>query len=327
MHHQHDIIVIGCGVIGLSTAIRLREAGYAVTIYARDLPPNTTSNIAAAIWYPYKAYPEDLVTHWSARSYQVFQELVAVPESGVVMRMGSELFTHPVADPWWRDAVPGFRRASPDELLPGFRDGYVFAAPVIETPRYMSYLRDRFEANGGTIIQQTLTDLAEAFARAAIVVNCTGLGARELVSDQGVYPIRGQIVRLEPHASSDMLHQRFIFDEHGPNGLTYIVPRSDGYILGGTAERDNADLTPDPLVAAAIQARAIALQPALRELPVAAHLVGLRPGRDAVCLELRNWGQGNILIHNYGHGGAGVTLSWGCAEAVVALLKQAINTA
>lgn len=321
MNRYPEALIIGCGVSGLSTGIRLREAGYGATIWARALPPHTTSNIAAAVWYPYKAYPEDLVTRWSARSYTVFVELAGESASGVVLRQGVELFAQPVAEPWWRDAVPDFRRATPSELLPGFADGYVFTAPVIETPRYLRYLLERFQTAGGRIVQRSVASLAAPFAACDLVVNCAGLGARDLVVDPALHPIRGQIVRVAPLPPAAA--QPFIFDEHHPHGLTYIVPRSDGVILGGTAEADAEDLTPDPATAAAIRARATALQPALSDLPVLEHLVGLRPGRAAVRLELESQPGGKLLVHNYGHGGAGVTLSWGCAEACVELIAQA----
>ena len=311
------VIVIGCGVIGLSTGIRLLEAGYRVAIWARDLPPKTTSDVAAAIWYPYKAYPEEQVTRWAKRTYHVLSELVVVPESGVRMITCLEPFDSPAADPWWSCAVPGFRHATSDELPPGYADGYVFEIPLIETPRYLPYLIERFQTAGGSLSRHYVEDLAEPFADSDIIVNCSGLGARELVGDHRVYAIRGQIVRVAPLAS-----RRVLIEEQGRSGLTYIVPRSDSCVLGGTAEEGAEDLTPDPATAQAIQERCLALEPALRGLAVLAHQVGLRPGRDVIRLEAKSWAPGKTLVHNYGHGGAGMTLSWGCAEEVVALLAS-----
>src|SRR5688500_14826272 len=105
-----DAIVVGCGVIGLTTAIRLRESGLNVRILTAALPPETTSSVAAALWLPYKAYPEDRVLYWGRKTFEVFEELASIPESGVRMRQGVELWREPVPDPWWTTAVPSVRR-------------------------------------------------------------------------------------------------------------------------------------------------------------------------------------------------------------------------
>jgi D-amino-acid oxidase len=310
-----DILVIGCGVSGLSCGIRLAEAGYAVQIWARDLPPRTTSNVAAAVWYPYKAYPEHLVVGWSAATYADFVQLAQVPEAGVTQRAGIEIFPWPVEDPWWRAAVPGFRRALAGELPAGYQDGYVFEAPVIEMPVYLGYLMRRFEALGGQISVRALASVDEALARCDRVIDCAGLGARELVGDRTLTPIRGQVVRVALVGI-----ERFWLDDYGPGGVTYNVPRANDCILGGTADEGSEDLSVDQTTAAAIVERCVALEPRLRGAAILEHKVGLRPGRPSVRLEAEQPAPGKLLIHNYGHGGAGVTLSWGCAAEVVGMV-------
>ncbi|MBC8163355.1 MAG: FAD-binding oxidoreductase [Roseiflexaceae bacterium] len=310
------ITIIGAGVSGISTAIRLLEAGHAVQIWARDLPPHTTSNVAAAVWYPYKAYPEDLVLGWAAATFSAFGALERQPKAGVMLREGIELFPYQVDDPWWRAAVPLFRRAGPTELPDGYAAGYIFAAHVIEMDVYLPFLLGRVTELGGMLVQRPIERLAEAFAESDVVVNCAGLGARELLPDPAMQPIRGQIVRV-----AQVGLERFIFDDHGPGGVTYLVPRSQDIILGGVAEAGSEQLAPDPATAAAIIERCTALEPRLRGATVLEHRVGLRPGRPSVRLEREAYAPGKILIHNYGHGGAGVTLSWGCAAAVQELLN------
>jgi D-amino-acid oxidase len=310
-----DVVVIGCGVIGLTTAIRLQETGRRVAIVAAAPPDQTTSSVAAAVWYPYKAYPADRVLGWSRRSFEVFTELARDDSCGVDLREGVEIWRRPAADPWWRAAVPQFRRATPADLPPDYRDGYVFTAPIIEMPVYLRWLMSRFERGGGAIEYRLLGSIEEALAMSRVVINCAGLGARDIVSDPRLMPIRGQIVRVRNPGLS-----RFVLDEDDPAGITYIIPRRDDVILGGTADEDQWDTTPDPAVADAILRRCIAIEPRLADAEILEHKVGLRPGRDAIRLEREDRG-GRVIVHQYGHGGAGVTLSWGCAEEVVALLK------
>jgi len=315
---REDVVIVGCGVIGLTAAICLREAGLDAGIVAAELPEATTSSVAAAIWYPYKAYPEDSVLSWGSRTYEVFEELSDTPESGVLMREGVEIWRERVPDPWWAGAVPRVRRCSEDELPPGYRDGHAFAAPVVEMPVYFSYLMDRFTAAGGSVEQRTLSSLDEVEAR--VVVNCVGLGARDLVDDISMEPIRGQVVRVKNPGLN-----RFVLDEENPEGVTYIVPRSHDCILGGTAEDGEWDLEPDPETAAGILRRCTQLEPRLRSIEVLEHKVGLRPGRPEIRLEREDGRGGAPRVHNYGHGGSGITLSWGCAEETLRLVREAIS--
>jgi D-amino-acid oxidase len=311
-----DAMVAGCGVIGLTAAICLREAGVDAGIVAAELPPGTTSSVAAAIWYPYKAYPEDRVLSWGSRTFEVFEKLSDTPQSGVLMREGVEIWREPVPDPWWAGAVPHVRRCGDDELPPGYLDGHAFTVPIVEMPIYLEYLMDRFGAAGGSVQRRTLSSLDEVDAR--VVVNCVGLGARDLVDDASMEPIRGQIVRVHNPGL-----KRFVLDEDNPEGVTYIIPRSDDCILGGTADEGEWDLEPDPETTAGILRRCMRLEPRLRGVEALEDKVGLRPGRPKIRLERED---GPIpRIHNYGHGGSGITLSWGCAEETLRLVQEALG--
>jgi D-amino-acid oxidase len=316
-----DILVIGCGVSGLTTGLRLLRAGHRVTIWARDLPPNTTSNIAAAVWYPYKAHPIDKVTAWGAVAYRAFKELCDVPASGVVMAEMLECLPATSPDPWWVSAVEGFRHAALEELPAGYVDGYVFPAPVIDTGVYLDYLMREFQAQGGEIQQRAVGDLAEAFAASAFVINCSGLGARELVGDRDLHPSRGQAVRVKPTG-----FRQVVADDHDPNQLTYIVPRLHDIVLGGTDDEGNESTTPDPNVTVEILRRVARLVPELASIgpdDILNVVCGLRPVRSTIRLEAERPTPERLLVHNYGHGGAGVTLSWGCADEVVTLVAGA----
>jgi D-amino-acid oxidase len=315
-----DVIVVGCGVIGLTAALHMREEGLDVRIVTAALPLETTSSVAAALWYPYKAYPEDRILSWGSRTFEVLENLANVPESGVLMREGVELWHRPVPDPWWASAVPRpVRRCAESELPPGYRDGHAFVAPVAEMPVYLGYLLDRFIGAGGRLEHRVLSSLGEA-GDGRVVVNCAGLGARELVGDASMEPIRGQIVRVRNPGL-----ERFVLDEENPEGVTYIIPRPEDCILGGTAEEGEWDTAPDPEIAAGILRRCAALEPRLAGAEVLEHKAGLRPGRPEIRLEREDAASGPPRVHSYGHGGSGVTLSWGCAEETLRIVSEVLE--
>jgi D-amino-acid oxidase len=195
--------------------------------------------------------------------------------------------------------------------------GYRFAAPVADMSVHLPWLVARLEALGGSLAIETLTSLDAALARAPIVVNCSGLGARELAGDDGMLAVRGQIVRVEQAGVAE-----WYLDQSDPEHLLYVVPREHDVVLGGTAQEGDENPAADPATAAAIRARCEAAVPALRGARVVGEAVGLRPARAAVRLEAESRGGGTI-VHCYGHGGAGVTLAWGCAEEVTALVGAA----
>ena len=313
------VVVIGCGVIGLTTALLLRENGLDARIVAAAPPQETTSAVAAAIWYPYRAYPEDAVLRWGSRALETFEGLATVPGAGVRMCEGFELRRVSAPEPWWSAAVPGVRRCGREELPPGYRDGHAFVVPVVEMPVYLRYLQRRFAAAGGTVERRVVSDPDEMAQEARVVVNCAGLGAGELVGDGSMTPIRGQILRVRNPGLD-----RFFLDEDDPEGVTYVVPRSEDCILGGTADEGAWTTEPDPEVADDILRRCSALEPRLADAEVLEHRVGLRPGRPEVRLEMEA-GRNVPLVHNYGHGGSGVTLSWGCAEEAVRMVAGALD--
>lgn len=189
-------------------------------------------------------------------------------------------------------------------------------APLIETPIYMTYLLRLFQKLGGHVEQKSIASLAELYAENRLIVNCAGIGAREIAQDEALYPIRGQVMRVHAPAA-----QRHFIDEIGPRALAYVIPRRHDCILGGTAEENDWSLAADPKTADEILQKCREIEPVLADAEVLEHLVGLRPGRHEVRLELQPISKRCAVIHNYGHGGAGFTLSWGCAEEVAALAE------
>ena len=302
------VVVVGAGVVGLSCAVRLLEAGHRVDVVARDLPLETTSAVAAALWYPYRAFPHERVAGWSQVTYQALAGLSGVDGTGVRMLPGTELHHTRQADPWWRDAVPELTRVT--ALEPSYADGWSFVSPIVEMPVYLTWLVSRVEALGGTLTRMALTALPE---HAEVVVNATGLGARRMADDPSLLPVRGQVVYVDQVGLD-----RWWLSSGADGGPVYVVPRSRDIVVGGTDDEGEWDRRPDPDVAKRILARAVEVVPALRRARVLGHRVGLRPARPAVRLEVEVT-DGRKVVHCYGHGGAGVTLSWGCADEVAAL--------
>ena len=297
--------MVGAGVVGLTCAVRLLEAGHRVDVVARDLPRETTSAVAAGLWYPYRALPQDRVTAWARTSYAVFDALADTdPESGVRMLQGTEVLDGTRPDPWWQAAVPSLEHTG--DVPAGWSSGWSFTTPVTDMTVYLGWLAGRVSDLGGTITRINLSALP---CGADLVVNCSGLGARLLGADRTVVPVRGQVVVVEQVGLD-----RWWLDSAGP---TYVVPRAHDIVVGGADVEGEWSRTPSPETAAEILARATRLVPELRSARVLRHQVGLRPVRPAVRLE-----RVGDVVHCYGHGGAGVTLSWGVADDVVALAER-----
>lgn len=319
---RKNILIIGCGVSGLSCGIRLLEEGYSVRIVAEKLPPDTTSNVAAAYWYPYSAAHMEKGLQWAEFSFNIFLELTDREETGISMIELVKPFDHKVEDPPLKTIVHNFRHAESSELQEGYIDGYVMEVPLIETPVYMKYLMNRFRSNGGNIEKtgRKITSLDEICSREEVVVNCSGLGSRDLCKDDKSYPIRGQIVRTTNPGIT-----RIINVESGPLSLSYIVPRSNDCILGGTAQDNDWNLGINHDTAKEILRKCTILEPKLKHAEILEHRVGLRPGRKQVRLETEMVTEECTVIHNYGHGRAGFTLSWGCSEDVARLVRKVIG--
>jgi D-amino-acid oxidase len=287
----------------------LQEAGYPVEIITRDLPPNLTSAVAGAVWYGHGGQPR--VRRWAEDSLTHYLRLASDVSSGVLIRRLREVFVEAAETPWFAPRLPFFARLPAAKLPRGFSDGFLMDVPIIETSTYLQWLQVHFIDQGGQITQREIKSLSEV--NAPLLVNCTGVWARHVANDETVYPLRGQVVKI--HAPQI---QQGYMDDHN---FTYIFPRRDGVILGGIAQVDNWSLAVDEDLKDDILARCAEIEPSVRSAPILADLVGLRPGRYEVRLECVRGSQ-QTVIHNYGHAGVGVTLSWGCAREVVELARQ-----
>lgn len=309
-----DVLVIGGGVIGLTTAIRLVEAGADVRVLTATPPEATTSAVAGAMWGRGPSVTEDpaRIDAWSAVT---FTELVAQaddPATGVRFVRGREATRYVPCPPALAQAR-SVRPCTPDELPTGFLDGNWLTVPLVDMPKYLRYLTDRFTAAGGTVTPGRVRTMAEATG-APVMVNCTGVAARDFVPDESVRSMRGQHVIVENPGVTE-----FFAEETEDSSWVSYFPHGDRVVLGGLAGADDWDLTPDPATADAIVTRCALVEPKLAGARVLEHLVGLRPARPSVRVA-REQVNGTRWVHNYGHGGMGVTLSWGCAAAAAALV-------
>ncbi|MGH8825336.1 MAG: FAD-dependent oxidoreductase [Jiangellaceae bacterium] len=309
-----DAVVVGAGVIGLTTGICLAEAGVRTRILTAEPPHRTTSYAASAMCGPIFLPADDPGGAREHASYDVFSALARMPESGVHMCGGRFVASGemPVAPAIHRpDDV---RPLDAGELPAGYSSGFAATVPCVDMPRYLGYLTGRFEDAGGTVEIRRLSTLTEAAGTARLVANCSGVGARDLVPDHAVRPVRGQHVVVE-NPGIDTLFMEPPFGA----AWTGWHPHGDIVVLGGIAVEDDWNLEPDPAVTEQILRRCIVVEPRFRDARVVEHRVGLRPGRPTVRLE-REDVDGVRIVHDYGHGGTGVMLSWACAREAAALL-------
>jgi D-amino-acid oxidase len=307
-----DAAVVGAGVVGLTTAISLAEAGLSTRVITAAPPPAPTSAAAGAIWGPVRCGPPQRCLAWSRTGLEVLSVLAGDPDSGVHVITGREVAAHHATPPGWLTLLPGSRLLGPGDLPPGYVSGWTYTAPAVNMPVYLDYLLARYAALGGLVAVETVTSLAAVAA--PVVANCTGIGARDLVPDESVVPVRGQVVVVENPGITEF------YLDHGDDGADYryVFPHGDVAVLGGNAYEGASDMAPRPEVSARILRDCAAVFPALRGARVVAERVGLRPVRPQVRLAAEPLPGGRVLWHNYGHGGAGVTLSWGCAAELTA---------
>jgi D-amino-acid oxidase len=320
------VTVIGAGVIGLSTAICLAEAGVRVAVHATETPDQTTSAAAGALWGPHLVGADDRIGRWAEETRLRLLDLLTFPFvqdcAGITAEARED--ADESRPPEVAETAPEVTVCPPAEVPPGYAVAWRFRAPLVSMPGYLGYLHERYLAAGGEpIVRAAYPTLADA-SRAAgggVLVNCAGSGARSLVPDPDVVAVRGQVVI----ASNPGITEFFVGAGHPAHELTYVFPHAGRLVLGGTEVPDDWRLDPDPGTAEQILAACTAAVPALAGATVLAHRVGLRPYRPAVRLETDRAPDGTVIVHNYGHGGSGVTLSWGCAQDAAALAVAALD--
>jgi D-amino-acid oxidase len=308
---QQSVAIIGAGVSGLTCGVLFAEAGYRVQISADEIGPRTTSAAAGAVWFPYDAEPAETVIPWALETFDVFRGLCAMPESGVSLIELRQFSRHRAMEiPSW--AMPlGARQLAPAFIPESFASGFTVQVPLIDTTRYLDYLAGRFRSATGEICEAYFDHLDEVGKEWSLIVNCAGVGARALIPDPQVEPHRGQVV-LVSKTGPDYA----VACDDPP--LMYAIPRSDDCVFGGTNEcSTNRDPDSRQTMEIVAQCRRVL---GLDSVKTLGERVGLRPFRRAgVRLAAEQMPDGRRVIHNYGHGGSGFTLSWACAGAVLRL--------
>jgi D-amino-acid oxidase len=305
-----SVAIIGAGVSGLTCGVVFAERGHGTVIFAKEVAQRTTSGAAAAVWFPYDAEPLEKVIPWALQTFDVLADLARVPATGVSMiELRQFSRTREIQIPDW--AIPLGACAVATGLWPVFKSGFSLRVPLMDTTIYLDYLANRFVAAGGSIAANVhFNKLAEVDRKFDLVINCAGIGARDLVQDVNLEPHRGQVV-IVPKIEN--LSCAIVCDD-AP--LMYAIPRGNDCVFGGTNEISDT-LASEPATTARIVAECSRVLK-IDKPNVLAERVGLRPFRRlGVRLERHQLHDGRIVIHNYGHGGAGFTLSWGCAREVL----------
>jgi D-amino-acid oxidase len=318
-----SVAIVGAGVTGLTCGVVFAERGYRTSIFAKETGRQTTSGAAAAVWFPYHVEPAERVIPLALETYQVLLDLARFPESGVsIIESRQFLRTGEIEIPDW--AIPlGAQRLSSvatglwpvqDYAQPGgysFASGFSLRVPLMDTTIYLDYLAARFQKAGGEIHANVRFEkLEDVDTKFDLVINCAGIGARELVRDADLEPHRGQVA-IVPRIEG--LSCAIVCDD-AP--LMYAIPRTNDCVFGGTNDVSD-NLAADPATTERIVAECSRVLN-IDQPRVLAERVGLRPfRRSGVRLERDRLRDGRTVVHNYGHGGAGFTLSWGCAREVL----------
>ena len=351
------ITVIGAGVIGLTCAHELAEAGHEVTVVADRSPGDTVSTVAGGLWFPYRSEKSELADHLLERSLTRFAELADLAEQAeaaaenedkdlnedaadlldfdddvppVLMSRGTVRERLDPPDRDWINPVSTVLGEDSVELVPG---GVTATLPMVNTPAYLAWLMDACRVAGVAFTWRTVESLESLILdigtaeRPDAVVLCTGIRGGELLGgDDEVTPVRGQLILMANGEGENKLTE-WITDTDDVDAQVYVLPRGEDIVVGGVSEVDSWDDQPNVETAEAILDRAEALVPELKELPIIGHGAGLRPARTSIRLGHLTDDEvpgglpyGVPVIAAYGHGGAGVTLSWGTAERVAELV-------
>lgn len=307
------VAVLGAGVVGLSTALVAQQRGWTVTLYTDRLPLHTTSVKAAASFKPHAVGYTEQTQRLLEDSWTAFEKVLAQAgaAAGVRKHIHWEASSAPRPRADYLSVMQQVRILERPEVPGGYAFGWKYVSFFIDMPLYLPWLMAQFEKNNGrvVVVEHKFTDLEQlASLPADVVFNCTGLGSRQLCHDLQLIPIKGQVVVVDPQPDMDW--------SINADGF-YVYPRKNETLLGGTTETNVDTETVDSGALHLVISGNKRILPGLELSSVRRAFAGLRPYREGgirIEAEERN---SRRIIHNYGHGGAGVTLSWGSAQAAL----------
>ena len=313
---QKKIAIIGAGICGISTAYLLSMQGYDITVIAAKFSPDITSNRAAAFWFPYHVRNDQRGNNWCRTSYDFYLQHCSKATGISIIQLIKAVKPHSGDEDSWLSFMPeGTCRTLPVSEIPkGYALAYEASVPLIETQIFLPWLYEQLTAAGAVFIREEVNNLDVLTNTYDLVINSSGLGARSLCNDETTIPVRGQVVLLEPGFPSHIF-----LDNQTP---AYIVPRKDATIVGGTYEENIYTEKTEQENLDDILARATSVFTGLENRKIIGSWAGLRPYRPAVRLERE---PGKNIIHNYGHGGSGYTLAFGCAAEVSTLANEVLQ--
>lgn len=305
--------VVGAGIIGLSTAVLAQQRGHAVTLYT-DIPAlETTSAKAAASFKPHEVVLNELAQTMLVRAWDHFDRLSSEPgrQCGVWRHTHWEASSAPLADQPYLSVVENLETFEGPNVPGGYAYGRRYTTFFMDMAVYLPWLASQFMRNGGEMVLlprrfECLTELGQLPHQ--VIFNCTGYGSRRLCDDTSVYPIKGQVAIVGPQPQLDW--------SISADGF-YVYPRSTDTVIGGTAERHVDTETNDQIALSMLMRANRRILPHLTDASILRSAAGLRPYREhSVRVAAETVGDRRI-VHNYGHGGGGITLSWGSAESAL----------
>ncbi|KFM58663.1 D-aspartate oxidase, partial [Stegodyphus mimosarum] len=318
MTKQKNIAVIGAGVIGLSTALCLQKEfpSASLSLYADKFNEDTLSAGAGGIFRPELNIDENFerLSKWCEDSFSHFLELAHSPEAskaGIQLVSGYHLSSNSlqIQNPLLLKLLPECREVQEKELkmFPRhYKYGMFYTTIITDCRYYLPWMKSKFQEANGNIVPKYITNICEIAENHDVVVNCSGLGAKKLLKDNMLIPVRGQTIKVK----APWIKHFYYGDE------VYVLPGLDYVTLGGVKDHGSYNMNVSSYQKQFIWDKCTELVPSLKRAEVAWDWVGLRPYRPSVRIDANFIpcnGNYKMVVNNYGHGGHGIALSWGTA--------------